>query len=317
MGGPIGARHLGMAVALIGLVLANLLHDVAMVWLMEEGYGSWWLNPFAVAILLGPVMLLGMWFGLGDGRWYVRLLVAIALTIAVALSFAVVGQLSANARRHHDSDNPWAMISFVLISMMLAASLLAFVLRRTRNWRLTWWPPASDSPTRQFQIGDILLWMVLISGSLAAFKFIVSIDADFKDQILEISLLTARTTLIALAAMLAAFGRRNYLRTAVMLVMAVLFVGLIFSASEVYQAVQTLRSGTRAVALTRYVRAATNKVMDHEVFAITAAFVIVVDCLVLRALGCQLCRPSKTNAISEGAGTDPPHIFKAATETAK
>src|SRR5688572_19179031 len=149
-----------LALSLAGLIALNALTNVGLIWLLEERVaGNQWFHQLAIGLLISQVVLAGLWLGLGDGRWLARLLVAVALSMLVAKTIGWATALSGTARRQ-GSDDPWAMISFMLIAMMLTTSLFASLLRRFRSWRLTWEEVTSIPATRQFRIVDALLWMM-------------------------------------------------------------------------------------------------------------------------------------------------------------
>src|SRR5262245_51808774 len=103
--GNITRHHLVVASALVGLTLADLLTDFALIWMVEERWFRYeWMNQVGYGLLFAPVMLLGLWFGLGDGRWYLRLNVAIGLTMCVAIAFGLVHELSPMLRRQSDAN---------------------------------------------------------------------------------------------------------------------------------------------------------------------------------------------------------------------
>src|SRR3954452_17906540 len=168
------SQMLRVTVALAGVVAANFAVTAGLLWLMQEWQprpGSRFflnqLHQVGFGILLSQVVLIGYWLGLADGRWYLRLVAANAMTLATALAIHWADALSPTARRGGD-DDPWAIIGFILIAMMLTVSFVGFVLRRPRGWRLTWRQSMDFPVTHQFQIADALLWMIVISGALAA-----------------------------------------------------------------------------------------------------------------------------------------------------
>ena len=156
------SHSLLMAATLAGLVAWNLALTVGLLcWMQARPTPSWnlfWnlLNQFGLGLFLGQAILIGYWFGLAEGRWYIRLTAAIALTLSLALSLHWAWLLASMAGSR-DVDDPWAIIGFVLIAMMLAASVLGFVLRRTRGWRLTWRWDVELAVIHQFQIADSLI----------------------------------------------------------------------------------------------------------------------------------------------------------------
>jgi hypothetical protein len=198
-----------MAFALGALAMGNLLFDVGLFWLAGEDPRGWRIIFQAgIAIFFSQPILLGIWLGLGDGRWYLRLAAGIALTLGLAQTITLGMALSATARKQHEL-NPAAMIAFVMIAMLLATSVAVIPLRRIRNWRLTWEQLVCLPATRQFQLGDLLLWMIPISGTLAVLRFLWSTDDNFAGQFGEFTLVTAGMAAIVLASMMAAFARRS------------------------------------------------------------------------------------------------------------
>jgi len=237
--------------ALIVLLLVNLTATAGLLWLIEEG----WPEPRATflrnqlhqigfGILLSQVILIGYWLGLGGGRWYLRLVAAIALTLSTAMAIHFGVALSPTAR-HSGSEDPWAILGFILIAMMLTVSFMGFVLRRTRGWRLTWHQSVNHSAIHQFQIADGLLWMVVIGGALAAMRFVVSIEEDMRDQFLNISLMTVRMAAVVLAAMMTAFATTRRIRTVFLLVVFVTAIGVAFAVPDIYRGVQRARPSSR------------------------------------------------------------------------
>jgi len=268
---------------------------------MEEWSRGWPArDEIPIGILLSQLTLAALWLGLGDGRWYVRLVVAIPLTFCLAKTIGIANQLSPKALSRGQPD-PSAMIFFILLAMLLASSCFAFVLRRTRSWRLTWQQIGNVHATRQFQIGDALLWMIVVSGSLAALRFLVSIDNDFPAQLLDISMYTVKTMMVVTGTMIVAFSTRRKIRGLVLITLVVLVIGALFAVPDAYENVQRMRGGTPPTPFYRYVAAWANQTKKHEAFVIAAALGGLVNCLVLRALGCRLVRPSVAGDLPQSA----------------
>jgi hypothetical protein len=278
---------------LVGLIAANLLIDVGLIVLIQAwSRGQPWHHEVPVGTLLGQLTLIGLWFGLGDWRWYVRLVVVVPLTFCLAEALGTAEYLSSKTRRDFDPGN--AMVfAFMLLAMMLAVSWVGFILRRTRSWRLTWQHVEAIPAMHQYQIGDALLWMVVVGGSLAAIRFLMSIDSDFPSQILFLALYAVKTTAVVLVAMTLAFATRRKLRAAGLLVIAVLLIGALFAVPDAYENVRNMRAGAGAtpVPTYRYAVAWGNQTLKHEACVIATTFCAVANCLVLRLLGGQLVRP--------------------------
>jgi len=294
---PFNRHLLVTAAALIALVAANLALTAAMLWLIEEGYPAKWVffrnqfHQFAWGLLLSQVILVGYWLGLGDGRWYLRLVAAIALTLAIALALHWAERLSPRARRH-GNESPWAILSFVLIAMMLVVSCVGFVLRRTRGWRLTWRSEVPANTIHQFQIADGLLWMIVIGGALAALRFVFSIEDSLQEQLLDISLMTTSIATVVLIAMMTAFTTSRQLRKVVVMIVVVTAIGIAFAVPDIYRGVQRARAVvTGPIAWSVYVSNAIGDGLGEPVFVWAAMSGALANCLVLRLIGCRLIRP--------------------------
>lgn len=290
-------RHALLLTAWLGLlVVANLVLDVAALWFLDEIWKNrGWLDQVPIGIILGQLMLVALWLGLGDGRWYIRLLAAVAITIALGKSIGIAGALTSNAR-DYDPD-PSMIVAFIFLAMMLASSWIGFVIRRLWNWRLTWEPGASLSAPRQFQIGDALLWMVIIGGSLGAIRFLMTINDDFLGQLREIIFYAAMTTSVTLAVMIYSFSHKKTWRSATLLVAIVLLLGIAVAIPDVYDNYQRMRAiATVRVPITRYAVAWFDETKRHEVCALAVAGAVIANCHSLRALGCRLQRPDQQTA---------------------
>jgi hypothetical protein len=291
----IGLRQIGIGIALFGLVAVNLASDVGLMLLVEEkSRGTAWHREAPIGLVLSQLTLLAMWLGLGDGRWYVRLVIAVPLTFALANALGIVKALSSAARRDYDPGNAM-LIAFMFLGMLLAIACFGFVLRRTRSWRLTWKQVDSAPAMHQFQIGDALLWMMVLSGALAVVRFLNSIDADF--PVLTVALYAVKTTAVVFGAMMVAFATRRKLLTTAVLTSAVLVTGAVFAVPDAYENVQRMRASAavRSVPMYRYVVAWGNQTLNHEAFVVAAGACAVANCLALRAMGCKFMRPRRSD----------------------
>ncbi|HEY2415578.1 MAG TPA: hypothetical protein VGI40_25270 [Pirellulaceae bacterium] len=297
-------QHLVIGISIAALVLANLTADVGLLWLSSEILQHWSpLNEAAIGLLLGQVMLVGLWMGLGDGRWYVRGAIATALTISIARTLNIAAVLSPKESRNEDPAF-WASVAFVLIPMMLAAAICGLMLRRFRGWRLTFQAATIIIPTTQFQIADALLWTTLISAGLAAVRFLASINA-FEDQLPELTLLTVRSLLAAICASVAAFSTRRRIRTGLWLSLTVLLIGAAFAVPDVYASAKwVFGRWMTPVAFWQFIGPATSELMKNEAFVVAVALSTLANCLVLRALGCRLLRPGSRGGPSVAADCD-------------
>jgi hypothetical protein len=289
------SRRVAIGLVLLGLLAANLLIDVCLVWLMERSFpGSSWFDQIPIGVLVSQLILMAMWVGLGDWRWYVRLVIAVPVTFCLAQTIGVASRLSSPSFNRYEPD-PSPVVAFIFLAMMLAASCVAFILRRTWSWRLTWQDVKSAPAARQFALGDALLWMIVIGGSLAAIRFLISIDRDFPTQILDIALYTVKTAAVVVAAMLLVFSSRFQMRAVGIFVFVVLLIGAGFAVPDAYESVRQMRvmGTTRPLPTYRYLIAWANPTKKHEVYVIAAAVGAVANSLALRALGCKLIRPGQ------------------------
>jgi hypothetical protein len=297
-------RDVILAASLFGLVLANLAIDVGLIWFVEESNRQWRaVHEVPIGILLGQLMLVGLWRGLGDGRWYLRIVVAIALTLAIAKTIGVAESLL--TRRNGTDPGHEMVIAFILLPMMLTSAVLAFVLRRIRGWRMTWQSlPVGVSPGSQFQMSDALLWTTVIGGALASCRFMLTIDQTFTSQLRDLSIYTAKTTAVVIAAAVLAFAPKHQVRTAIWFTIIVALVGAVFAMPDVCNDVQRMRTtATLPAPFSEFAVAWGNQTLTHEAFAIAAALGTLANCLVLRALGCRLIRPSGRAADSLSSAT--------------
>jgi hypothetical protein len=285
----INSRQVFIASALAGLILADLAVDVGVIWGIEESRSYYdWAEQICTGFLLGQLMLVGLWFGLGDGQWHVRLGAAVVLTFGLVKAVWIAGMLRTSAP---DPDYP-AIVVFVLLPLMLTAGWAGFVLRRMWSWRLTWQPIEGVSAKRQFQLGDAMLWMVVVAAALASMRFVVTLDQNFPEQFLEIAVWTALTTLAVLVSMTGSFGTGHWGRTILVTTSAVLLIGLAFSVPAAYTSARQIRGMNQMPTPTiDYVVAGAKEAGEHVVCAIAAALSTVMNCVALRALGCRLVRP--------------------------
>jgi hypothetical protein len=184
---------------------------------------------------------------------------------------------------------------------MLVAAILGFLLRRFRNWRLTWQIAVNVSPTTQFQLADVLLWTTLIAAGLAAIRFLVTLDEDFSDQFLGIAVIVARSLGTVLTVLVASFAVRQYLRTGIATLVVLLLLGSMLSVTDIYTTFRQVSTGwTIPLSMSQYLILAAKEVLDAGGFVAAAAIQTLLNSLVLRALGCRLVRPLHRPAVPAG-----------------
>jgi hypothetical protein len=216
------------------LVAGNLIASV-LLFVGADALGSDALATASTGALLAQLVLLGIWLALGDGRWYVRLLVAVPLdfvsSAGVALAQYLAGQLS-------KPEDEWAMIGFMFLLIVLASCDAVLPLRRLRDWRFTGEPVVDESaPPRlgQVNIADYLLWMIPFGGLMAVIRFILSVQDNFASQLSQIFFYVAALLATVVAAMLTVFSSRlRGWRKWLLLAALVVLVGLALAAPEIY-----------------------------------------------------------------------------------
>jgi hypothetical protein len=290
-------RHVILAASLFVLVLANLAIDVGLIWLVEESNRQWQpVHETPIGILLGQLMLVALWCGLGDGRWYLRIVVSVVLTLALAKTIGVAESLL--TRRSGAEPGHDMVIAFILLPMMLAVALLAFVLRRVWAWRLTWQPlQANALRGSQFQMSDALLWTTVAGGALASYRFMLTIDSDFTSQLRDLTIYAAKTAAVVFAATILAFSPKIHSRATIWFVIVVAMVGAVSAMPDAYDNFQRMRGvAIIPVPVHRFALAWGEQTLKHEAFCVAAAIAALANCLVLRALGCRLVRPGKASS---------------------
>jgi hypothetical protein len=293
-------RQLAIVASVLGLVAVNLVVLTAFLWAMEESIvGAQWFDQVGIGLLLGQITLIGVWFGLGDRRWYMRLPVAVALVITTARCLGWAGLLSKSSHRSPNADQAM-VIAFILLAMMLATALTAFILRRMRGWRLTWDTTTVASPMRQFQIADAMLWMLLVSGAFGAMKFLHTIDSEIGGPYLDLAMYVAESTALVLLAVLAAFARRWSLKASAAAACAVVMIGAAGGIPDTWRHLDRwIRTATAPVPAMRLAESICRHVFEHGCGALSSFVATLLNCLVLRWLGCKLVRPGRQEPMAE------------------
>jgi hypothetical protein len=281
---------LWQAIPLAAVAILNLLLDGVLIWLMEHySSASNWLNEALIGTLLGCIALTGLWCGLGDGRWYLRVAVGVALCIATAWFFACIAMLTARSPSSSQPDEAMAL-GFLLMPILLAVALFAFQLRRLRGWRLTWFANTASQPGKQYQLGDMLLWMVLIGGALAAIRFLNVLDSSFYEGLLDLGLLAAHVALVTFITTVITFRRAGLrLRDLAFLALAIILLGSLFSSHQIYVSLRISQPGLGVIA---YASLIFRHLGDHLAISWSAAITTFVSCVVLKRTGCTLVRPA-------------------------
>jgi hypothetical protein len=188
--------------------------------------------------------------------------------------------------------------------MMLTTALIAFQLRRFRGWRLTWEASPLGTAGGQFQLSDLLLWTVLISGALGAMRFLHSIDEQIHEQLFEFCRYTAQMTILVAIAAAIALAPRIRLWAVSLAIIGILALGAAFSTVDIYKSLAvTNRFGNRVQAVWGHLK-------EHETISIAMTITAAINCAVLRTAGCRLVKAGKRNAPQpvgrEGTSADAP-----------
>jgi hypothetical protein len=291
-------QNAALVLGVLALIAVNWLGSVGLIW----GTNEWsaavaWRHDVSMGVVYGVVFgqlaLVALWLGLGDWRWYVRLLIGVVLTFSLAGAIGVAE--SSSRERSGDYDPAQSMvIAFILLSMLLATSCIGLALRQLLGWRLTWAEVSSAPGVGQFQIRDVLLGMLILGGSMAALRFLISIDSDFPSQILDLSLFGLVAAVAALVAMRLAFSTERWLRKAIVSAAILLLTGALFAALGPHEAAWQMPATTLAASFYQFLFAWSRHLLAAELLVLAAALTVLLNCLVLRRLGCTLLRPGRT-----------------------
>jgi len=289
------------------LLLGNVLIDFGLVWYVGKNLpGSNVLDRAVMSILFSQVLLLGFWLALGDTKWYWRLVVTVPATMLVAQS-VVWGSRDNLKSSNLDRAAYFGLLALIFLTALVAVFVFLIPLRRLRKWRLTWQRVAEGPTVQQFHIGDLMLWMVPIGVLLAAVHLMATLDQTQGKGLIDLLLNLAGLAAIEWSAMLTAFATRRRYLALLYLVVFTLVVGSAFAAAGAYQLVRSIES--RAVVTLPwmyYFQQACWRSAAVLFSFVAAALVGLVNCLILRVLGCQLMLSAKQEAM-----TDSPANFSA------
>jgi hypothetical protein len=307
------SRRLLIALAIAALVAANLLFDIGLVC---AGMSVRFvparlinvLRHISLPIFVSQVLLLGFWLAVGDGKSYVRWLVAVASSAAIALTERWTPAFSHPLRRAQDATDTAAvslMLCLLFFEVLLAVYVLLFPLRQVGNWRLTWQPDRESRVVRQVRIFDLLLWMVPIGALLATLR----VDLWLGKQLFSAHGLAwwrywqlAGLCPLVFASMLTAFATRRRWLSLLGLVSLTLLLATAFAIVERYRLEQHFRSMVAAGARRPAAAVASHVLWGSfgEWLAYCIATVVAyLNWTALRVLGCRLVRP--------GLQTNGPH----------
>jgi hypothetical protein len=285
-----------IVLGVVALLLANLLIVLGLAWHTERNSpGSQWLGYAVMSAVLSQIILCGVWLGLGDGRWYWRILISVVFMMALAKCFGWASEWNGKS---HDQGNAeeWPRIAFFFIFVLLVTCAVVLPLRRLRQWRLTWQTGFEAAATPQFQIGDILVWMIPIGAVLGLMRFLASLIDNGWQSLLDALLPLAEMAALTWCAMLAAYATRRRVLTAIALLCLALLMGSAFATPDIYRGVLRAQAVVRGpIAWQVYFANAFPYLARHWLSALSCAWSAWVNCTILRLLGCKLIRPGNLN----------------------
>jgi hypothetical protein len=277
---------------LSALVAANLVVD-ACLFRMSRAEGFFELLFFvAIGVALSQILLLAVWLTCAQRAWWWRFGIPSVLTALIGYA-AAVGLI--DLRRE-----PRLMPAFALVFQfplfVLAALLWPFC--RVRGWRLVASAATTEVQRNQFRIGDLLAWMTIIGVLLALMRFLSMSGGGVGRGIwvlLAFLVLPAPLLWFVLVASLSVRPRRNWWAV-------VQILGLLLYSVLAFTICTRLLYDTLI-----FMRGPPGSVLLPQSLAVTAIFFVGVplifslNCLVLRALGYRLIRPTSRASFSPAA----------------
>jgi hypothetical protein len=288
-------RRMRIVFGLAALLAIDFAMTTVFLWLVENrSLGGNWAGFFGMGLLFGQVLVLGLWLALGDAKWYWRLAGSAFATMLLAQSITLTSRFSRDG--FTEDENPAAWPTLVLLVALLLVHMVLWPMRQVGSWRLTWGRYESTATTiSQFRTGDLLLWMAVIGGVLAALRFMTSVIGD-SGGLFKFILQVLGMVLLTVVAMLTAFARQRVVRHFVLLIVLALLIGGSLAAFEAWERFQVAQPTVRWQ--TRLWFACWEASAESFTFVGTT-LVSLLNCLALRALGCSFARPA--NSISTGA----------------
>jgi len=269
-----------------GLLLANL----ALTWLVWRQLGPEVLRFSAFTVPVCQAGLLAVWLGLGAGKLPWRLLVAVLLTLVIGQAMT----LGASGQRFSSRSGTPELTTFLglgLIELLLVVYALLLPLRQLRGWRLTWDSSAEAAPTARFQIADVMIWMIPLSVALALPRGLAALGLSPMMELAVGTLIIGSILApVVWPALVISFTTQRRNRKLACLAFWTLLYGSLPAATSVYQLYRQLQalSPGFVVPWWRWLFEFAAPLLAF----VAAAVLTVVNCLVLRALGTRLVRPT-------------------------
>ena len=273
------------------LVAVNLSLDIVLSWYIERRlWGGDWVARVTTGVLLCHTLLLGIWLGLSDNKWYWRLAATIPLTLCLAKALSVGSALAHRGRIASGLD--WQVVATLFIAIVLTVFVLLLPLRTLRNWRLSWRLYSVPSAT-QFTLRDLLLWMIPVGCALIAVKFVASLDESGGGGLIELTIYTAGIAAVVWTAMLAAFAGRQRMVALSYTVAFTLLIGGGYGIAAAFRYIQRMYSIYNGKLPPTYVPETLKELLVGGLTIVVPALLALANFAALRALGCKLIRPGQ------------------------
>jgi hypothetical protein len=271
------------------LVAGNLVTDFVLLAWAQSSRNDYFAHPM-MGFQLSQLALAGVWLALGDGRWYLRSLVAVPFCFAASAGFQLAAYV-ADKSSHEEGE--WAMIGFFFLMIVLASCIAVLPLRRLREWRLTSEAAADEAAVPrlgQVNIADYLLWMIPFGGLMAVTRFVISIEDNFASQLGGLFFYLAGLLATVLAAMLTVFSARpRGWRKWLLLAAFALIVAVLLATPDIYRNFQRTRAYVGGpIALTVILKNACREGFRGVLSITGTALCATLNSLLLRRLGFRL-----------------------------
>jgi hypothetical protein len=295
-----------VGIGVMALVATNLLLDIGLAfWGAERLPGEFLVNATLEAVRYSQVMLLALWLGLGEVKWYWRLLLVAPVTIGVGMSYVLGMTLSPTFRSVQGlriAPGGKVDMSHILVhvTVLLGAVSAVLPLRRMKKWRLSWRELVLPFESNQFRIADLMCWMVVIGCFLCSLRLLKlywneTARSDWLVQFLShIAFPMACYSVITTGSMLAAFAIRNRRQAMVALLVATLLIGGAISGVSAYQLAN--RAAGRRNSRLSWIPG--GKLISFPV----GMTVSLSNWLVLAGFGCRLMTPTTNRAAADSCG---------------
>jgi hypothetical protein len=289
--------------AVAGLLLANLILDIGLVW-----YGMHYQPALPAAnfvrrlqfpLYVMQVLLVGCWLTLGEAKLYWRLLLAAIAAMSIASSPAWATLVGPKLPPGGSGPTErFVLFSLLFFAILLAAVVILLPVRRVANWRLTFQPTAAEFVARQFRVAELMLWMIPIGGFLAIVRLYLLVGRQLGSDPTQFWM--PHVEILALAPLaftvvVSALATRKHRQAAVLLACLTLLIASAFAAFEYFRLAKLMTQVSPSPLPARWIAAQNSRMfwqpLEYLITYITTMLVGLVNCLALRALGWRLSRP--------------------------